>query len=157
MSDLQGGTLLLLRLVHRSHLWDDIKSLQSKGLVHSSRSVASLSPFIDQIGVLRVDGRLRNSLLAFNGRHPIILARSHSVTIAIIAHFRSQYWPIWGRKTVMKAVIKFIRCFRMKLRVVDHVMADLPKERLHGSHAFELALTFARHVSASQRCKASLQ
>jgi len=31
VSDLQGGTLLLLRLVQRSHLWDDIKSLQSKG------------------------------------------------------------------------------------------------------------------------------
>jgi len=32
-----------VRLVKRSHLWDDLKSLQSKGLVHSSSS-----PFIDQ-------------------------------------------------------------------------------------------------------------
>jgi len=62
-----------------------------------------------------VDGRLRNSSMDFNGRHPIILPRSHSVTIAIITHFhernlhtgprallsiiRPQYWPIGGRKT----------------------------------------------------------
>jgi len=34
----------------------------------------------------------------------------------------------------MKAVNKCIRCFRMKPRVVEHIMADLPKS---------LALTFA--------------
>jgi len=70
VSDLQGGTLLLLRHVQRSHFWDDIKSLQSKEMVHSSSTLASLSPFIDQFGLLRVDGRLRNSSLDFNGRHP---------------------------------------------------------------------------------------
>jgi len=52
VSDLQGGTLLLLRLVQRSHLWDDIKSLQSKGMVHSSSSLASLSPFLTNLGFL---------------------------------------------------------------------------------------------------------
>jgi len=75
VSDLQGGTLLLLRLVQRSHLWDDIKSLQSKGMMQSSSSLASLSPFIDQFGLLRVDGRLRNSSLDFNGRHPLYYHR----------------------------------------------------------------------------------
>jgi len=86
-----------------------------------------------------------NSSLNFNGRLPIILQRSHSATIAIIAHernlhtgprallgiVRSQYWPFGGRKSVMKVVNKCIRCFRMKPRVVEHIMADLPKERSH--------------------------
>jgi len=142
--------------------------------VHSSSSLASFSPFINQFWLLSADGRLRNSSLDFNGRYPFILPRSHSVTIAIITHFhernlhtgpralldiiRFQYWPIKGRKTVKKAVNKCIRCFRMKIRVVEHIMADLPKERLDGSHAFEtLALTFAGHFSTSQRREAGLQ
>jgi len=141
--DLQGGTLLLLRLVQRSHLWD-IKSLQSKGLGHSSSTLASHSPFNDKFGLLRVDGQLSNSSLDFNGRHLIILQRSRSVTIAFIAHYlqtwprallgiiRFQYWPIGGWKTVMKAVNKCIRCFRLKPGVVGH-------------------------FSTSQRCEASLQ
>jgi len=99
-----------------------------------------------------VDGGLRNSSLDFNGRHPIILPRSHSITIAIITHFhernlhtgprailgiiRSQYWPIGERKTVMKAVNKCIKCFRMKPH--EHIMTDLPRERLDESHAFEV-------------------
>ncbi|XP_043063573.1 uncharacterized protein LOC122319825 [Drosophila ficusphila] len=154
VSDIQSGTQLLLRLVQRSHLWEDIKSLQSKGVVAQSSSLASLSPFIDQFGLLRVDGRLRNSSLDFNARHPIILPRSHPVTAAIVTHFhernlhtgprallcivRSQYWPIGGRKTVSKVLNKCVRCFRTKPRLVEHVMADLPKERLDGSHAFEV-------------------
>jgi len=88
--------VLLLRLVQRSYLWDDFKSLQSKGLVHSSISLASLSPFIDQFGLLRVDGRLRNSSLYFNGRHPIIIPRSHSITIAISAHFVTILPDCWA-------------------------------------------------------------
>jgi len=38
----------------------------------------------------------------------------------------------------MKVVNKCTRCFRMKPRVVEHIMADLRKERLDGSHAFEV-------------------
>jgi len=133
----------LLCIVQRSHLWGDIKSLQSKGLVHSSSSLASLSPFIDQFGFLIVDGRLRNTSLDFIGHHPIILPRSHSATIAILAHFHERHNSIpvlayWGRKTVIKAVNKCIRCFRMKPRVVEHIVADLPKERLDGSQAFKV-------------------
>jgi len=38
----------------------------------------------------------------------------------------------------MKAVNKCIGCFLMKPPVGEHIMADLPKERLNGSHAFEV-------------------
>jgi len=38
----------------------------------------------------------------------------------------------------MKAEKKCIRCFRMKPRVVEHIMADLPREQLDESHAFEV-------------------
>jgi len=86
VSDLQGGTLLLLRLVQRSHLWDDIKTLQSKGMVNSSSSLASLSPFIDQFRLVKVDGRLRNSSLDFNGPHPIILILIFMNAVCTLGH-----------------------------------------------------------------------
>jgi len=58
----------------------------------------------------------------------------------------------------MKAVNKCIRCFRMNPRVVEHIMADLPKERLDDlMRSKSLALTFAGHFSTSQRREASLQ
>ncbi|XP_044779823.1 uncharacterized protein LOC123327468 [Drosophila simulans] len=145
---------MMLRLVQRAHLWEDLQSLKTLGRVSSSSPISSLSPFLDQFGLLRVGGCLRNSSLDFDGRHPKILPRSHPVTLAIISHYhesnlhagprallgaiRSQYWPIGGRKTVTKAVNRCIRCFRSKPRLLEHIMADLPKERLEGSHAFEV-------------------
>ncbi|XP_044312542.1 uncharacterized protein LOC123037110 [Drosophila rhopaloa] len=141
--DIKSGTQLLLRLVQRVNFWDDIRS---------SSVLATSSPFLDKFGLLRVDGRLKNSPLDFDSRHPIILPRSHPVTLAIIVDFhernlhtgprallamiRSQYWPIGGRKTVTKALHKCIRCFRSKPRLLEHIMADLPEQRVNGCQVF---------------------
>ncbi|XP_044312743.1 uncharacterized protein LOC123037186 [Drosophila rhopaloa] len=150
--DIKSGTQLLLRLVQRVHFWDDIRSLQNGKEISSSSVLATSSPFLDKFGLLRVDGRLKNSPLDFDSRHPIILPRSHPVTLAIIVDFhernlhtgprallamiRSQYWPIGGRKTVTKALHKCIRCFRSKPRLLEHIMADLPEQRVNGCQVF---------------------
>jgi len=46
---------------------------------------------MDKVGFLRVDWLLKNSPLDFDSRHPIILPRSHPVTVAIIVGFHKQY------------------------------------------------------------------
>ncbi|XP_044315306.1 uncharacterized protein LOC123037686 [Drosophila rhopaloa] len=150
--DIKSGTQRLLRLVQRVHFWDDIRLLQNGKEISSSSVLATSSPSLDKFGLMRVDGRLKNSPLDFDSRHPIILPRSHPVTLAIIVDFhernlhteprallamiRSQYWPIGGRKTVTKALHKCIRCFRSKPRLLEHIMADLPEQRVNGCQVF---------------------
>jgi len=82
----QRGTYMLWRGVQLAHLWKDIKELRSNGIVKKSSSVASLLPFIDAFGLLRVGGRLENSTLAFKARHPKV-PRRHQLTLALIMHF----------------------------------------------------------------------
>ncbi|XP_060665394.1 uncharacterized protein LOC132797656 [Drosophila nasuta] len=148
--DVNKGTWLLLRLVQLSNLWSDVKEIRSKGFVKKSSSIASLLPFIDQFGLLRVGGRLANSTLPYDARHPIILPRRHPITLALIAHhhknnlhvgarallakIRLQYWPIGGLRTVSKVVRNCIECFRAKPTVLEPIMASLPKERFLNSH-----------------------
>ncbi|KAH8315771.1 hypothetical protein KR067_001619, partial [Drosophila pandora] len=124
-SDIKAGSHLLLRLVQRVYFWDDIKELQNGKEISSASILATSSPFLDKLILLRVGGRLRNSTLDYDSRHPIILPRSHPVTRAIIVDFhernlhtgprallaiiRSQYWPIGGRKTVTMALHKKLR------------------------------------------------
>ncbi|XP_043065437.1 uncharacterized protein LOC122320892, partial [Drosophila ficusphila] len=131
---IQLGTQLLLRTIQMNNLAADYKRLQ------------------DEFGIMRVGGRLKNSGLAFESQHPIILPRSHPVTHALIMHFhrrklhsgprsllahiRLQYWPIGGRKTVTTVVNKCIICFRAKPRLFEHVMADLPKSRVSSTWTF---------------------
>jgi len=49
-----------------AHLWEDIQSLRIQGTVSPSSCLASLSPFVDQFGLFRVDERLWNSSVHFN-------------------------------------------------------------------------------------------
>ncbi|XP_036347613.1 uncharacterized protein LOC118756991 [Rhagoletis pomonella] len=149
---IRQGTKLLLRTIQMTSLWDDYNALQAGQGVKSSSCIASLSPFVDDHGLLRVGGRLKNSALDFEAQHPIILPRRHSVTNAIIMQFhrrnlhagprallaniRLQYWPIGGRKTVSSAVSKCTICFRAKPKLAEHIMADLPDDRVNTSYAF---------------------
>ncbi|XP_032294251.2 uncharacterized protein [Drosophila virilis] len=149
---LHHGTHWLLRSVQMATLSDDYKALKEGRHVKPSSSMASLAPFLDDFGLLRIGGRLKNSSLDFSARHPIILPRQHPVTRAIIVYFhkrnlhagprallssiRLQYWPIGGRKTVSSIVAKCIICFRAKPRLAEHIMADLPADRLNTSYPF---------------------
>ena len=42
-------------------------------------SLLKLDPFIDEEGLIRVGGRLKNSTLPFEVKHPIVLPRSSQV------------------------------------------------------------------------------
>ncbi|XP_049309690.1 uncharacterized protein LOC125777833 isoform X1 [Bactrocera dorsalis] len=151
-TDIHRGTQLLIRLVQRAQLWSEIVALKKNNFVHTSSKIASLSPFLDEFGIIRVGGRLKNSTLDFEARHPMILPKDHPLTSSIITHFhrkyhhagpqsllasiRMQFWPIGGRKTIASVLRKCIICCRSKPRLVEHIMADLPKERIHASRPF---------------------
>ncbi|XP_041451286.1 uncharacterized protein LOC121404934 [Drosophila obscura] len=146
--DLRKGSHLLCRIIQRAHLYPEFRALRKGNCVESSSSIISVSPFIDDVGLIRVGGRLRHSTLGFDARHPIILPRDHPLTFVIIMHFhrkhhhagpqsllgsnRLQFWPIGGMKTVSRALRKCIICCRSRPRLVEHIMADLPKDRPDG-------------------------
>ena len=145
---------MLIRIVQRAHLCDEYRNLRKGKCVDSSSSIISLSPFLDEAGIIRVGGRLRHSALAFDSRHPIILPKHHPLTLAIIRHLhlrnlhagpqsllasiRLQYWPIGGLKTVSRALRKCIICSRSKPRLMQHIMADLPKDRIKYTRPFAI-------------------
>ncbi|XP_058449067.1 uncharacterized protein LOC131429033 [Malaya genurostris] len=86
----------------------------------ASPSQVSLSPFVDNHGVLRVGGRLSKSSCSYDNKYQMILPRSHPFTTAIIrwvhesnmhagiqitlASTRKEFWIIRGRSAVKKAV-----------------------------------------------------
>ncbi|XP_054725518.1 uncharacterized protein LOC129235611 [Anastrepha obliqua] len=144
--DIHQGTQLLIRIVQRAQLWPEYTVLQANKCVPNSSSIASLSPFLDDFGIIRVGGRLKNTMLSFSSRHPCILPKDHPLTYAIITYFhrkhhhagpqallafiRMQFWPIGG--VLQKCII----CLKSRPRLVEHIMANLPKERIQASRPF---------------------
>lgn len=49
-----------------------------------------LNPFIDEDGVLRVEGRLRYSSLDGSEKHPIVLPKGHHVSVLLIKHYHAK-------------------------------------------------------------------
>lgn len=126
----------------------------SKGLVVSKKSpLWMLTPQMNDDGVMRIYGRLNNSDLPEEVKHPIILHRTSPLAraIAIEAHetlehggvqactqyLRHRYWIIGIRILLRGIVFKCVKCTRYRQQTANQFMADLPVSRLHPAPAFE--------------------
>ncbi|GFV18882.1 integrase catalytic domain-containing protein [Trichonephila clavipes] len=100
----------------------------------------------DEHGLVRVGGRLQNSQLQFNSKHPIILPSQHSISELLIkeqhiAHLhagptllahvlRQSHWIVGSRKLINKCIRKCLKCNKFKTSTTTpQLMGNLPKHR----------------------------
>ncbi|XP_076230300.1 uncharacterized protein LOC143176716 [Nomia melanderi] len=141
----------IVKMVQSTAFEKDIKDLES-GRLHPKSQLRSLTPFLDEKGLLRVGGRLQRSELPFARKHPILLPKGHHVTDLIIrethvryhhagitatlCNVRQTYWPIDGRNTTRKIFRRCVRCFRLNPPAVDYIMGNLPATRVTAARPF---------------------
>ncbi|XP_043496357.1 uncharacterized protein LOC122520328 [Polistes fuscatus] len=110
VDELKGAEIIAIRLIQEEAFPEIIKLIKSGKEVCASFSV--LSPFVDNLGILRVGGRLARSNLPYEQRHPALLPKDHTITNAIIREkhhqighggtqatlnaLRESFWPING-------------------------------------------------------------
>ena len=93
--------------------------------------IRKLHPLLDDMGILRVGGRLENALIKYEAKHPIILPYRHQVTDLIISEHHQKTGHM-GQEYVLSS-LRQLYCFPCKRRGAvrgEQLMADLPKERL---------------------------
>lgn len=117
----------------------------------------SLTPFVDDKGLIRVGGRLENSMFSYEKRHPIILDSKHHLSRLIFHYYhvkhlhagpqlllsliRETYWPIRGRALARQTFRKCTVCTRMNGVVAKQIMGNLPSGRLNPGYPFEITGT----------------
>ena len=115
------------------------------------KSLQSLNPFLAE-GVLRVGGRLQNSNLHLESKHPIILPYRHPVTDLLIRDFHEReghmgasqvlasinekYWIIKGRSAVKGVIQSCLVCRFWSAVPTTQQMGNLPKDRVNGGKCF---------------------
>lgn len=115
-------------------------------------TLAKLSPFIDSRGIIRVGGRLRHSLLNYECKHPILLAKGshlalllcerwHKVTChsgprVITALISAQYWIVSLRALLHFVLSRCSVCVRLNAKPPQPFMGDLPAERVQQCRPF---------------------
>ncbi|XP_046142528.1 uncharacterized protein LOC123988000 [Osmia bicornis bicornis] len=135
----------IIKIIQLEQFQNEINQLQNTEDIKNSR-LFNLSPFIDEHGLLRVGGRLKNADISYAQKHPILLPSHHHVTDLLIREshertlhagiqntlytMRQRYWLLDGRNQVRKIVRRCVRCFRFRPTAIQPKMADLPRSRV---------------------------
>ena len=116
--ELKRAEVQLIKQAQRHQFPEEWKALTSARSVPSSSKLISLNPTLDDVGVIRSDGRLKNAkFLSYDVRNPFILARKGWVTTLIVkdaheqgkhasgtnhtlATLSSRYWILSGREAI---------------------------------------------------------
>ena len=123
----------------------EIQCLENNRPIPAKSPLRQLNPFLED-GILRVGGRLQESDLTYERKHPIILPKKSNITWAIavnahhsINHFskhalysrlRLDYYILQGRQLVNSVVRACVQCNRMHAAKATQIMGQNPKPRL---------------------------
>ncbi|XP_065094594.1 uncharacterized protein LOC135715104 [Ochlerotatus camptorhynchus] len=147
-----SSLILLVQLAQSECFPLELSNLAAKGEVRPSSKLHALNPVMVD-GILCVGGRLGNAPVSRGRKHPMILDNHHPLTKLILVDYhrrllhggpqlkiscvRERFWPLSVRNLATKVMHECVKCFRVKPRVHDQLMGDLPLERVSPAPAFQ--------------------
>ncbi|XP_075167705.1 uncharacterized protein LOC142239828 [Haematobia irritans] len=145
-TELKTVRLRLAVLSQRAHYPDEYGCLMEKKPLGSRSSLLSLNPFLDEEGVMRLNGRLsRCPTLSYSERHPIIVPYNsrfarllvkyvHDISIhggnqLVLRLIRIEYWIPRLTSLIRSTINRCKRCLLDRKKSCTQIMATLPPER----------------------------
>lgn len=153
VNELQGAKAAVIKWVQTESFHEEIKALEADKELPRRSKIKNLQPFIRD-GLIYVGGRLENSSLCEQQKHPVILPASHKITRlifedrhrellhcgpqALLAEVRRMYWPLRGRIMARSVTSRCIQCIKVKPKFFVPLMAPLPRDRVQCSRPFTI-------------------
>ncbi|XP_013421679.1 uncharacterized protein LOC106181750 isoform X2 [Lingula anatina] len=145
---------LLIKVSQDACFPNEMSALREGQPLSHRSSILALSPFLDQEGIMRVGGRLNQAPVAFDEKHPVIIdGKSHFAKL-LVAHFhrevfhqgrlitetaiRKRFWITGVKRIISSMIYKCVPCRKLRGRVMNQQMADLPKDRLTSGPPFAI-------------------
>ncbi|GFX96398.1 integrase catalytic domain-containing protein [Trichonephila clavipes] len=110
----------IVKFIQRDHFSMEVSYLSAGKQLPSTNKLIPLTPFYDDSGIIRVGGRLKNSILADSQKHPILLPKTDHVVNLIISDYhlkllhagpqllqaalREKFWILSARDAVRRVV-----------------------------------------------------
>ncbi|XP_071571819.1 uncharacterized protein [Temnothorax nylanderi] len=135
--ELHSALLVVVKIVQADAFREETDRLRiGKGI---PKPLLKLAPFLDPSGVLRVGGRLVQSALSFENKHPALLPNKHRLTELVIdqvhrAHLHpgrramqyllaQRFWILGVHRAIRRVLSRCYRCFRANPRATQPFMA----------------------------------
>lgn len=170
--ELNASHDIVIKITQQQYFSNEINNIKCNKFVPSLRK---LSPFLDVQDFLRVGGRISESDLPYNIKHPLLLPKKCHLTNLIIEHFHKiylhvgprslqgilckRYWIVSARSIIRSVLSKCVTCFKCKPILIQPPMSVLPKERLKINKIFfdvGCDLSGPYSMKSSQNRKASI-
>ncbi|XP_058828458.1 uncharacterized protein LOC131688285 [Topomyia yanbarensis] len=152
--ELDHALMIYVRHTQQKHFLNDINRLKEGKSVHRGSFVYLLDPCLDDNGLLRVGGRLRQSKLSYDTKHQLLLPR-HSILTSLILHdehvhnlhcgpqtllavSRRRFWIPYGISAARKVFRQCITCARLRPLPLRQQMGQLPSARLEPQPPFSI-------------------
>lgn len=141
-----------VRVTQETAFFSEISHCRAGTTSNQKGTLATLAPFLDDSGILRVGGRIHKADIPFNSRHPIILPKISHLSQLLVANthiknlhsgpqltintIRQQYWIVSIRSIVKQFIHRCPVCIRYKQTRGHQFMATLPEHRTQSTRAF---------------------
>lgn len=153
--EMDGATKICVKIIQQESFPEEIAHLSRKdGILQSSSSIKTLHPFLDGEKLLRVGGRLQNSTLSYEEKHPLLLPTKHRFTELLfwqehrrlmhappqmlLSMIRQRFWPLNGPISAKKLVYSCLKCRRAQPKPCAQLMAPLPASRVTVNAPFQI-------------------
>lgn len=148
VEELKTAEMAIMRYLQQKSYPEVIKIITGNRPLPKNNPLHKLNPFLCENGYLRVGGRLCNSNLTFEFRHPLILPGNNPVIeslvyeihrqvghmgrAAILSELRLKYWVVKGNALARKICRSCFFCRKTQAKPGQQMMADLPQVRVTG-------------------------
>ncbi|XP_063733027.1 uncharacterized protein LOC134860115 [Eleginops maclovinus] len=146
VDELSQAREVIIRAVQRNTFVKEFEALERGKQVPLSSCLRSLNPVL-QDDLLCLGGRLKNADVSIEQKNPVILPKEHHVSLLLTRYHHAQVkhqgrqltegavraaglWILGGKRLVNSTIHKCITCRRLRGRMQEQKMADLPTERL---------------------------
>lgn len=133
---------------------EEINSLKAGVGISKTSKILSLSPVIDEEGLLRLGGRLDAANISYQERHPWILSHKSKLTELLIddchiklkhagvddvlTEIREKFWINKVRRVIKSEIQKCPKCKRFRAKAPVAIMAPLPSARINPAPPFSV-------------------
>ena len=141
-----------VKLSQELHFSAEIAELKKGHRIQKSSKLKNLDVFLDKQGIIRIGGRLQNSQMNFEQKHPVVISGKCNLAKLIVnwaheralhggfrvtyCHVISRAWIIGGKRMVRDYLRSCMICSRTMSRPMNQAMAPLPSARVQPSRAF---------------------
>ena len=149
VSEIEDAWRAIIKATQSARFHDELTSLSSlQKVVKKSSEIFKLDPVLVD-GIIRVGGRLRNSEIETDAKHPVLLPKDHHLSHLIIPHchrvsdhsgmertlslIRQKYWITHARASVRCLLSFCFDCRRRQAPLGQQKMTSLPPDRVNPS------------------------